>query len=363
MNWSIQINSKQDNNAITRFFFIQKNQNFLNVFLIKKTLIKTNHSLKKISLDLEIYISIVKIVFIKNSNMKNKYKNQGATPSKKFKTIFTVFIIIFFLIIFIVCIILWISQKYMFFHPRNDTTSYVQLQKNSDFEEVNIVSEGKNLNWWMYYNNTKWKKSPLVIYFGGNAQNSSNTMSYFLNQWIFDYFEWYNVLMIDYPEYGYSEWSIWENAMFKAAKDIYNWAINQPDVDADNIIIIGYSIWTGVASYCASINKVKGLILIAPYDKALSLYNNAINIFHGPIKLLARYKFDSHSYSKDIDTEVQVITSYDDEVINYTLSQNLSNRFKNHKDIIILDNNVGHNDYFSQNVVLNTIKEYLYERL
>ena len=110
-------------------------------------------------------------------------------------------------------------------------------------------------------------------------------------------------------------------------------------------------------------NEVKGLILIAPYDQVLSLYNNAINIFHGPLKLLAKYKFDSLSYSKNIDTEVQVITSYDDEVISYKFSQNLSDNFKNHKDIIVLDNNVKHNGYFSQNIVLNTIKEFLSERL
>lgn len=215
----------------------------------------------------------------------------------------------------------------------------------------------------MYYNNPKWEKKPLVIYFGGNAQNSSNTMLHFSKQWVFDYFDWYNVLMVDYPWYGYSEWTISEKAMLQAANDIYNWAISQPDVDADNIVIIGYSIGTGIATYCASQNNIKGLILIAPYDKALSLYNNAINIFHWPLKLLAKYKFDSLSYSENIDIEVQIVTSYDDEVINYTLSQNLSDHFKNHKDIIVLDNNVKHNDYFSQNVVLNAIKEYLYERL
>ncbi len=290
------------------------------------------------------------------------FKEKTAPKNKPLKTIFRSFIIIF-LSLFIICIILWISQKYIFFHPWNDITSYEQLQNNSDFEEVNIVSDGKNLNWWLYHNNPKWKKSPLVIYFGGNAQNSSNTVAYFFNQWIFDYFEWYNVLMVDYPEYWYSEWKAGEKAMFKAANDIYNWAINQLDVDADNIVIIGYSIWTGVATYCASTNKVNGLILIAPYDQALSLYNNAINIFHGPLKLLAKYKFNSISYSKNIDTEVQVITSYDDELINYKFSQNLSNHFKDHKDIIILDNNVKHNDYFSQNTVRNTIKEYLSERL
>lgn len=292
-----------------------------------------------------------------------KIKDKDISQNKGLKTIFSTFIIIVFLSLFIVCTILWISQKYIFFHPWNDITSYEQLQKNPDFEEVNIVSDGKILNWWLYHNNPKWKKSPLVIYFGGNAQNSSNTVSYFFNQWIFDYFEWYNVLVVDYPEYWYSEWKVGEKAMFKAANDIYNWAINQPDVDADNIVIIGYSIGTGVATYCASQHKIKGLILIAPYDQALSLYNNAINIFHWPLKLLAKYKFDSLSYSNDIDTEVQIITSFDDELINYKFSQNLSNHFKNHKDIIILDNNVKHNDYFSQSIVRNAIKDYLSERL
>ena len=285
------------------------------------------------------------------------------TKNSALKTICKTLIFIFVVVLFIICFILSISQKYIFFHPWNDASSYEQLQKISDFEEVNIESNGNNLNWWMYYNNPKWEKSPLVIYFGGNAQNSSNTMAYYFDSWIFDYFEWYNVLMVDYPEYGYSEWDIGEKAMFKAANDIYNRAINQPDIDTKNIVIIGYSIGTGVATYCASINKVKWLILIAPYDQALSLYNNAINIFHGPLKLLAKYKFDSLSYSNNIDIEVQVITSYDDEVINYKFSQNLSDNFKNHRDIIILDNNVKHSNYFSQSTVLNTIKDYLSERL
>jgi len=285
------------------------------------------------------------------------------TKNSALKTVCKTLIFVFVVVLLIIFIILIISQKYIFFHPWNDISSYEQLQNIPDFKEVNIESDGKNLNWWMYYNNPRWEKKPLVIYFGGNAENSSNYMSYLYSRWIFDYFEWYNVLMVDYPEYGYSEWEIEEEALFKAANDIYNWAISQADVDADNIVIIGYSIGTGIATYCTSQNKIKGLILIAPYDRALSLYNNAINIFHWPLKILAKYNLDSLSYSENIDEEVQIITSYDDEVISYKFSQNLSDHFKNHKDIIILDNNVRHSDYFSQSTVLNTIKDYLSERL
>lgn len=49
-------------------------------------------------------------------------------------------------VLFIVFLILIFSQKHIFFYPWNDTSSHEQLQKNSDFEEVNIVSDGKNLN-------------------------------------------------------------------------------------------------------------------------------------------------------------------------------------------------------------------------
>ena len=139
--------------------------------------------------------------------------------------------------------------------------------------------------------------------------------------------------------------------------------IKQTYVDPDNIVIMGYSIWTWIATYCASNNKVNWLILIAPYDNAINLYNSVLNIFYGPMKLLAKYRFDSLSYAKNVDSEVQIITSYDDEIINYKLSQNLLEGFKRHKDIVILDNWVNHNNYFHQGKVLDTIKEYLIERL
>ena len=272
-------------------------------------------------------------------------------------------------IIAVIVLVLWCIgfveiQKYIFFHPWNNVQAYEQLKEINGLEEVNIDNNWSNLNWWLYYNNQKWDKSPLLIFFQWNAQCASNTMLSFWKQWILDnYFSWYNVLIVDYPWYWYSEWKIWEKAMFEAADAVYQWAIKQAYVNPDNIVIMGYSIWTGIATYCTSSNKTNWLILIAPYDNALSLYNDNLNVFYGPIKLLAKYKFDSLSYAKNIDTEVQIITSYDDKVINYKLSLNLLERFKNHKDIVILDNWVGHNNYFQQERVLDTIKDYLTERL
>ena len=48
--------------------------------------------------------------------------------------------------------------------------------------------------------------------------------------------------------------------------------------EKDKIVVLGFSIGTGVANYVTSEKDPHGLILVAPYDRALSLYNNAINI-------------------------------------------------------------------------------------
>jgi len=68
------------------------------------------------------------------------------TKNSVLKVICKTLIFIFVVALFIVCFILSISQKYIFFHPWNDVSSYEQLQEISDFEEVNIESDGKNLN-------------------------------------------------------------------------------------------------------------------------------------------------------------------------------------------------------------------------
>jgi hypothetical protein len=73
--------------------------------------------------------------------------------NKKTKTIAETIILL--IVLLIGCLLFRHIQKHIFFYPWNDTSSYEQLQKNSDFEEVNIVNDGKNLNGWMYYNNPK----------------------------------------------------------------------------------------------------------------------------------------------------------------------------------------------------------------
>lgn len=275
---------------------------------------------------------------------------------KNIKKILGIFII-YLLMIFIVLVLI---QKQFFFHPWHNDTAYKILQTNNDFEEVYIDNNSEKLNGWFRYN-VKEKNTPLVIFYGGNAENSSSTVLGFLNGGLYKYFDNYNLLMVDYPEYGLSEGKITEESILNAGLAIYDYASSIEDVNKDKIVILGYSIGTGVATYVSSQRDVNGLILIAPYDRALSLYNNAINVFHGPLKLCTKYKLNSIEYAKNVDAEPLIYSSYNDEVISYELAVNLEKYFKNRGKIELLEN-TKHNEYFSRQIVLDGIYNYLQER-
>ena len=267
------------------------------------------------------------------------------------------------IIIILVAVLLLIGwnrlQEYFFFHPWNDLTSYRKLQKLEEFQEITIKNEEVNLSGWFWNLQNAEGPAPLVIFFTGNAQNSSNTMYYYYESGkMKDVFGGYNLMIVDYPGYGMSKGKPSDDSMFVASNYVFEHAANMPKVDQDKIVIMGYSIGTGVATYCASKNAASGLILVAPYDKALSLYNDSVNSFYGPMESLAKYRFDSVSYAKDVQEPTLIFTSKADEVINYKHSLNLAEKFSELKNIVILEG-VDHNGYFSRKEVLEGIRGFL----
>lgn len=268
--------------------------------------------------------------------------------------------ILIFIVSIVVLIIGWNKlQEYLFFHPWNDMISYKKLQEIDEFKEIKIKNDEVNLSGWFWNIGNKEGKNPFVIFFGGNAQNSSNTLyNYYQSGTMKKVFGNYNLLLIDYPGYGMSKGKPSDDSMFIASKYIFEYATKMSEVNIDNIVIMGYSIGTGVASYCASENDASGLILVAPYDKALSLYNDAIDSFHGSVASLAKYSFDSSTYAENVTEPTLIFTSKKDEVINYKHSLDLAGHFSSLHDVVILEN-VNHNGYFSQTEVLNTITNFL----
>lgn len=277
--------------------------------------------------------------------------------SKTIKTILFLFLVLINLTITFSTTILLFSDE-MFFYPNQDKESYEKNLKNKQYTEIQFESNNKEYSGWLL--KKEEGRAPLVIYFGGNGECSARRflMNKESNYW--HYFDGYNFLMVDYPGYGNSIGTPSDDSMFDMAVKTYDYAVTRKDVDSNNIVLMGYSIGTGVATYLASLRNVHGLILMAPYDEGISLYNSMIDIFHGPMKYLVRNKFESIKYAKSVDLQPLLLVSKADELIPNESSIHLSDAFPNGSKLNFLED-VKHGFFWEEKEVLEHVKEYLQE--
>src|SRR5262249_22796712 len=133
---------------------------------------------------------------------------------------------------------------------------------------------------------------PLVIYFGGNAEEVSWLLqeSPRLAPWA--------LLLVNYRGYGLSDGRPSESALYNDAVALYDWVTARPDTDARRIVFVGRSLGTGVATYLASQRTVSGVVLVSPYDNLVEVARGVYPYL--PVDGLMRYRFDSAARAKRI---------------------------------------------------------------
>ena len=275
-------------------------------------------------------------------------------------------ILLFTIVIFIIVFsfFIYLAQPAMLFKPWNDENSYNKLKKMTGLvEEINVKnSYGENLSGWIIYNNSQTEKSPTILYYQPNMGNSSNFVYSLIMGDKLKYFEGYNFITVDYPGYGLSEGKPKEGNVLDTGTALYDYAKSKECVDENNIVIMAYSIGTGVGTYTASNRDTNGLILIAPYDEFTSICNGILNIFYGPLKHLQRFKFESYKYAENIHDKPLIFTSTGDKLIKKEYTDRLIKHFKNEPKEIVFEN-IGHNDYWKEQKLFDEINKYLQEKL
>lgn len=244
------------------------------------------------------------------------------------------------------------------FYPHFDEQSYKSLQTQSSAEELVITSGNRTLSGWMLHNAEG--KAPLLLYFGGNGENSSKRILTIINSGLQSAFAGYNVAFLDYPGYGKSSGNPSQESLQNMGLEAYDTLEKRSDVDPNRIVLFGYSIGTGVANYVSSERNVEGLILMAPYASGYDLYNSELNIFHGPLRLLVGFKMESEQFAKNISVKPLVLASKSDKTVSYESSVRLSEVYPNGCSIKTFDD-LGHNDFWGSEGVLKCISEFLHE--
>ncbi len=227
--------------------------------------------------------------------------------------------------------ILYFFQEKMIFFPTKLATNY-NYHFEQDFEEITIKTLDNNaLNSLLF--KAKQTKG-VVFYLHGNAGS--------LKSWgeVSEVYTslGYDLFIMDYRGYGKSSGKISnENQFYNDVKLVYKELISR--YKEEDVIIIGNSIGTGVATRLASESNNKLLILQAPYYNFKSLVKEKFSL--APSFVL-KYQFRTNDFLPKCKMPVLIFHGKEDQVISHKNSLKLEKLLKPNDQLVLLENQ-GHN--------------------
>src|SRR5437867_3483146 len=201
-----------------------------------------------------------------------------------------------------VCGVAWYTQEHLIFFPQPVAT--VQLPAHIKPLEI-VAADGVRLRGWIAKGTAT--PAPVVIYFGGNAEEVSWTVAD--ARWPR---EW-TVVGVNYRGYGTSEGMPGERELIADAPMIYDAVAQQEGIDRRRIVVFGRSLGTAVAAHLAAERPVAGAVLVSPFDSL-----TAIGKLHYPwlpVSLLLRHRFNALADAKRSQAPLLVIVGETDSII------------------------------------------------
>ncbi len=219
------------------------------------------------------------------------------------------------------------------------------------YEDVHLAaSDGVRLHGW-YVPATQARGT--VLFLHGNAGNISHRLE------SIERFHrlGLHVLIIDYRGYGDSEGRPSEEGTYRDARAAWNWLVQAKLANASEILIFGRSLGGSIAAQLASEVDPAGVIVESAFtavpDVAARVY------WFLPVRLLARFEYNTRAALKRVTCPVLIVHSRDDEIIPFTHGQALFAAASEPKQLLAL--NGGHNNaiFTSMSVYEQGLKDFI----
>lgn len=198
------------------------------------------------------------------------------------------------------------------------------------------------------YRCPSYNDSTIFLYSHGNSGNiqlvaMTNTIKYLS--------KYGSVFIYDYRGYGMSTGKPSDNGMFIDSLTVWNFLVNEKHVCPQNIILFGHSLGTSVtANLMLNILKInnesptkypRALILQNPFFSMYRLIDEHLPIIGSYIRSYIVSEFNTNLFFEQIDSwinniKINIIHSYDDELISYKHSIDLQKLIKNNQCSLFL---------------------------
>ncbi len=218
-----------------------------------------------------------------------------------------------------ICTFLYFFQEGLIFPPayRSD----IDITDNSDIDTLEplevSMSDGCIMRGYRIRAVEPDSKN-LLFYFGANAEDISS-----LPHKMVGFSDW-NIILMNYRGYVDSDGEPSTDMLYQDAQEIYDSVLNEGN-DYDNIVIMGRSIGSSVATCLASSRENSALILISPFDTMEHVVLKKCPIL--PVSLVLRNKFDSVKYAPAVTSPVYMLVGTKDWLVPNSLSMKLKEYF------------------------------------
>lgn len=250
--------------------------------------------------------------------------------------------------------LLYFSQERLIFH-RQPAPGTPPSAPDLAIAEIAIpTADGVRLGGWLARPaRADSRPLPLVIYFGGNAEEVS---------WMLERagetpgVSW---LLVDYRGYGSSGGAPSEKALVADALAWFDLAATLPGVDKARILAFGRSLGSGVAVRLAHDRPVRALVLATPYDSLAAVARHYY--WYLPVDWMLRHRFDSDRLAPGMKQPLLALIAERDEVIPPAHAEALFKAWGGPKHRVLLTG-AGHNSTDLHPLFWDAIRAFINEQ-
>ena len=223
-------------------------------------------------------------------------------------------------------LIVYLLQDRLIFHPvpLSDAERSAVGKRYPAVREIYLQNENQKIHAWHL---DAGRDAPLVLYFGGNAEDVSGMIAEAL-----EHAPGASWLLVSYRGYGGSEGSPSAAAITRDALAWHDHAVKE--WKPKRVFAFGRSLGSGAAAQVAGARPLAGVVLVTPFDSL----NAVAKRYYGylPVDLLLKHRFDSIELAPKITTPLLCLAAERDDVIPSAHARRLYEAWAGPKQWVLL---------------------------
>ena len=215
----------------------------------------------------------------------------------------------------VMCLLLFFFQSRLIYFSEFGREDFITPQQaGMDYQEVTINAAGEKLHGWFV---PAPHARGVVLFFHGNAGNISHRLDYLR---MFRELG-YSVLIFDYRGFGKSSGEPSEIGTYQDAEAAWNYLVETRRVAPSSIVLFGESLGGAVAAWLAARVRPHAMIITSSFTSLPDLGAKLYPLF--PVRLLARYEYNTRKYLQAATCPVLIVHSREDEIVPFAHGEQL----------------------------------------